>query len=145
MAQCGAGAQAGLPLHRDGSLLSFNVLLSRPDAFTGGGTRFPHLAACSDADAHAAESTADAAHADAAGVVRLRQGDALLHGGSALHAGEPVRSGRRLLLVGFVETTRRAQQQQPGQPGRHAAAASVAVAGPPGPGAASLAAAPAEG
>lgn len=102
-AQCADGGQAGLPLHRDGSLLSFNVLLSRPDAFRGGGTRFPHLARRDD------EVTADddaCAFADADGVVRPAQGDAVVHSGSALHAGEAVTAGTRLLLVGFVDSAR---------------------------------------
>jgi predicted 2-oxoglutarate/Fe(II)-dependent dioxygenase YbiX len=77
-------AQPGLALHRDGSLLSFNVLLSSPTDFVGGGTRFPHLAA----------------------IMRPARGDAVVHSGSAVHEGVPITDGHRVLVVGFVESTR---------------------------------------
>jgi hypothetical protein len=105
------GGQPGLPLHRDGSLLSFSVLLSRAHegAFAGGGTRFPHLAHADNDDddagcAHAGATSRDVA--DAHGVVRLAQGDACVHSGGVLHGGEAVTAGRRLLLVGFVDSAR---------------------------------------
>jgi hypothetical protein len=101
------GGQPGLPLHRDGSLLSFSVLLSRAHegAFAGGGTRFPHLAAA-DADASHDDAASPRRVADAHGVVRLGQGDACVHSGGVLHGGEAVTAGRRLLLVGFVDSVR---------------------------------------
>jgi len=77
-------AQPGLALHRDGSLLSFNVLLSSPTDFVGGGTRFPHIDA----------------------IMRPARGDAVVHSGSALHEGVPITDGTRLLLVGFVDSRR---------------------------------------
>ena len=77
--------QRELPLHMDGSLLSFSVLLSHPDDFAGGGTVFPHL---------------DGRR------VALEQGDACLHSGSVLHAGAPVTAGIRVILVGFIDTVR---------------------------------------
>ena len=48
--------------------------------------------------------------ADAAGVVRLAQGDACVHSGGVLHGGRRVTTGRRTLLVGFVDTVRDARQ-----------------------------------
>ena len=44
--------------------------------------------------------------ADAAGVVRLAQGNACVHSGGVLHGGRRVTAGRRTLLVGFVDTVR---------------------------------------
>lgn len=77
------GAQAGLARHTDGSVLSFNVLLNDPSEFTGGGTYFTHLGR--------AESTG--------------QGGCVLHDGKLEHAGVPITAGKRMLMVGFVETT----------------------------------------
>ena len=37
------GGQRALELHRDGSMLSFTLLLSEPTDFEGGGTYFAHL------------------------------------------------------------------------------------------------------
>jgi len=92
-------AQAGLELHRDGSLLSFNLLLSSPAAFAGGGTTFPSLT-----DAVAASLVG---RLDADGVTVTPQlGEAVVHPGGLLHGGRAVTSGTRLLLVGFVESVR---------------------------------------
>ncbi|GBG30965.1 Procollagen-lysine,2-oxoglutarate 5-dioxygenase 2 [Hondaea fermentalgiana] len=76
-----AGGQRELALHRDGSLLSFNVLLTPETSFEGGGTSFPAL-----------------------GTVHIRQGDAVVHDGKVLHAGAPVTRGERVILVAFVDT-----------------------------------------
>eukprot|EP00511_Aplanochytrium_stocchinoi_P010448 CAMPEP_0204872328 /NCGR_PEP_ID=MMETSP1348-20121228/37884_1 /ASSEMBLY_ACC=CAM_ASM_000700 /TAXON_ID=215587 /ORGANISM="Aplanochytrium stocchinoi, Strain GSBS06" /LENGTH=368 /DNA_ID=CAMNT_0052027127 /DNA_START=357 /DNA_END=1463 /DNA_ORIENTATION=- len=73
--------QNGLELHRDGALLSFNILLSEPSDFIGGGTFFQHLDA----------------------VVSTNKGDALAHDSQAMHAGNPIQHGGRIILVGFVE------------------------------------------
>ena len=116
-AQAAEGGQAELELHRDWSLLSFNVLLSRPDAFEGGGTVFPHLAAAGGGGA-----------ADAAGVVHLAQGDACVHGGGVLHGGRRVTAGRRTLLVGFVDSARDAGRG-PATCSTHAQAQAQAQAG----------------
>jgi len=108
-AQAAEGGQAALELHRDASLLSFNMLLSDSNTFTGGGTAFPHLARCSSAGEDSGAPGWGAAVADAGGVVRLAQGDACVHGGGVLHGGCAVTSGRRLLLVGFVDSRRDAR------------------------------------
>lgn len=83
-------------MHRDGSLLSFNVLLCSESEFQGGGTFLPHL--LQQEEAHCA------AHTD--GTVHILQGEACVHSGSALHAGAPITSGLRMVLVGFVESVR---------------------------------------
>ena len=74
-------AQASLPLHRDGSLLSFNILLNSAAAFDGGGTYFELL-----------DTT-----------YRGQQGDAVIHSGRLRHAGAEVTRGERYVLVGFVD------------------------------------------
>ena len=79
------GVQAGLARHTDGSVLSFNVLLNSAEEFVGGGTHFTHLGRA----------------------VTIEQGDCVLHDGKVEHAGVPITSGRRMLLVGFIETTDR--------------------------------------
>lgn len=77
-----AEGQRGLPNHRDGSLVSFNILLGDPKDFEGGGT---YLGEEFDA------------------TVRLeRSGDCLVHGGMIFHAGVPITRGYRHVLVGFL-------------------------------------------
>lgn len=78
----GADGQRGLRPHRDRSLLSFNVALSDPRAFDGGGTRIDALGGR---------------------IVRPRaQGDLVVHSGKLRHTGVPVTRGTRHILVGFV-------------------------------------------
>jgi hypothetical protein len=75
------GAQTSLALHRDGCLFSFNVLLNEAADFTGGGTVFPAL-----------------------GAVRGARGDCIIHDAKVLHGGADVTAGRRVVLVGFVDS-----------------------------------------
>lgn len=85
-----------LEAHRDGSLLSFTITLSDPDEFEGGGTFF-------DALPDVEPSTPVFCKG---GVVRpLRAGDGVLHSGKLLHGADVVRSGKRTVLVGFVEVS----------------------------------------
>ena len=72
--------QRGLAPHLDDSELSFNIALSDPDAFSGGGTSF--------------EATGQ--------TLRPQQGQMVSHFGRVFHAGEPVTSGTRHILAGFV-------------------------------------------
>jgi hypothetical protein len=58
------------------------VLLNDPAEFTGGGTYFDH---------------------PLDSVVNLDQGSVLVHSGRRRHAGVPIETGRRYLLVGFVD------------------------------------------
>jgi hypothetical protein len=37
--------------------------------------------------------------------VRIEQGGCVLHDGKVEHAGVPISSGRRMIMVGFIETT----------------------------------------
>jgi predicted 2-oxoglutarate/Fe(II)-dependent dioxygenase YbiX len=81
-AERGDAGQRGLQSHRDRSLLSFNIALSAPGSFDGGGTRI-----------------------DALGPEPVRptaQGDLVTHSGKLRHTGVPVTRGTRDVLVGFV-------------------------------------------
>ena len=79
----GEGQWAGLAPHRDGFLLSFSVLLSRPGVdFQGGGTRLASLGVCASPE---------------------RAGDVFMHSGKLLHSGEAITAGARFIMVGFVE------------------------------------------
>ncbi|ETI37706.1 hypothetical protein F441_16251 [Phytophthora nicotianae CJ01A1] len=75
------GERSELALHRDGSVLSFNILLNSVNDFTGGGTYF--------------DVTKRTVH--------ITQGDAAVHSGKVLHGGAPVMTGIRQILVGFLD------------------------------------------
>ena len=77
------GQQSGLARHTDGSVISFNVLLNPHAEFDGGGTHFTHLGRA----------------------VQIEQGGCVVHDGKVEHAGVPISRGKRMLMVGFVETT----------------------------------------
>lgn len=76
-----SGGQTALDIHRDGALVTFNILLSDPADFEGGGTFVEPLNK----------------------VVHLAQGFALLHCGHMRHGGQAISAGRRYLLVGFLD------------------------------------------
>jgi hypothetical protein len=98
-----------LELHRDGSLLSFTILLTPPDEFEGGGTEFDALRGKNvmvDDDKDCFELTNE-------GVIRPRQaGQAVFHSGKLLHGGHVLNKGERTVLVGFVDVM--ALNYQPG-------------------------------
>eukprot|EP00928_Gymnodinium_smaydae_P055480 TRINITY_DN39003_c0_g1_i1.p1 TRINITY_DN39003_c0_g1~~TRINITY_DN39003_c0_g1_i1.p1 ORF type:complete len:408 (+),score=68.68 TRINITY_DN39003_c0_g1_i1:138-1226(+) len=75
------GAQAGLALHRDGSIISFNILLNDPADFDGGGT-YIEVDDCT---------------------YSISQGDCFVHSGKLRHGGHPVTRGERYVLVAFVD------------------------------------------
>lgn len=80
--------------HRDGTLLSFTIVLNSPDEYEGGGTAFPAL---SDV-----ENTDDGVLRD--GVLKVRSpGEAVLHCGKILHGAHVVESGERTTITGFVD------------------------------------------
>ncbi len=68
-----------LQLHQDGSILSFQILLSDNSDFEGGGTYF-----------------------DDGLLYKLNIGDLFIHSGRSYHSGLPIYNGIRYLLVGFV-------------------------------------------
>ena len=78
-----ATQQASLGEHRDGSDISFIVLLNDPHGFEGGGTAFAEVEPCL--------------------VVAPRQaGDCVAFCGRQLHAGATVTQGIRYILAGFL-------------------------------------------
>eukprot|EP00980_Cylindrotheca_fusiformis_P008719 scaffold1868_cov193-Cylindrotheca_fusiformis.AAC.4 len=81
-----------LELHRDGTLLSFSLLLNSPDDFSGGGTFYDAL-----------RDVEPAGILHSGGVIRPNQGNAVLHCGKVLHGADVVTAGYRTVLVGFVD------------------------------------------
>lgn len=75
------GGQSELKKHRDGSTISFSILLNSCLEFQGGGTYFYALSRA----------------------IHARKGSIIFHCGKLKHAGKKIRSGRRYLLVGFVK------------------------------------------
>jgi len=76
-----AEGQNSVGIHRDGSVISFNILLNSSNEFDGGGTWFDHTK-----KTHTIE-----------------QGDVLVHSGKLRHAGTAITRGLRFILVGFVD------------------------------------------
>ena len=96
MVRYDAAGQDRLAAHTDDSELSFNLLLSDPSAFEGGGTRF-------EAAGEAAEPAETGEEAAEEGeTVRPARGEMLSHFGRLRHAGQPVLEGTRYILAGFV-------------------------------------------
>lgn len=82
-----------LEAHRDGSLVSFSLLLSPSSEFEGGGTFFEALRDVEPEGVLYPE-----------GVVRpARAGDLVMHSGKLLHGADIVTKGQRIILVGFVD------------------------------------------
>lgn len=82
-----------LEAHRDGSVVSFSLLLSSPEDFQGGGTFFEALRNV---------EPEGVLHPD--GVIRpARAGDLVMHSGKLLHGADVVTKGQRTILVGFVD------------------------------------------
>lgn len=81
-----------LTFHRDGSLISFTIVLCDSESYTGGGTEFDALKGMSDNEFLSN------------GVIRVQQpGQAVIHCGKILHGAHLVTSGARTTLTGFVE------------------------------------------
>jgi hypothetical protein len=91
------GGMDRLELHRDGSLLSFSLLLNDPNDFQGGGTFY---------DALRDVPRTPILH-DGGALRPLQVGDACLHCGKLLHGADVVTSGFRTVLVGFVNVAER--------------------------------------
>jgi hypothetical protein len=100
-------APDGVARHRDSSVLSFNVLLSLPTDFAGGGTLFPSMAAdtgeARSSDGGTGGSSRGSGDSEQVAPVMLGQGDAVLHSGKVEHEGVAVSAGTRYVLAGFVQ------------------------------------------
>ena len=136
-----------MPMHLDDSELSFNLLLSDPSDFEGGGTSFLAETAGSttaeidseigdeidgetdgktggkveaeiDGDDLEVDSEIDGViDAESGTVVRPRRGEMLSHFGRLFHSGVPVTRGTRYILAGFVGVESFASQWEVLRPG----------------------------
>ncbi|KAJ3332620.1 hypothetical protein HDU76_013662, partial [Blyttiomyces sp. JEL0837] len=112
--QTGKG-RTSLEAHTDGCLISFNISLSDVSEYEGGGTCF-----FDDVEGSVTKSGGGMGDADGAGagmqagknskvpsrIMRVDQGDCILHDSKILHGGQVVTKGTRLVCVGFVDTLR---------------------------------------
>lgn len=73
--------QSYLDFHKDGSIISFNILLN--DDFEGGGTIVRHKSG--------------------EALYESEKRDLFIHCGKVLHSGRKITSGRRYIIVGFIE------------------------------------------
>ena len=97
------GIMDRLDPHRDGSLLSFTVVLSESDSYDGGGTIFDALRDVDPND----HPEYDGILCDN-GVIRVQNpGDLVLHSGKLKHGGNVVTKGERTVMVGFVDVHER--------------------------------------
>jgi hypothetical protein len=98
-----------LELHRDGSLLSFSLLLNDPNHFEGGGTYYDALRYVdNDTENGSTNNIINNTVLFPGGAIRpSRAGDAVLHCGKILHGADTVTSGNRTVLVGFVDVHER--------------------------------------
>jgi hypothetical protein len=87
-----SGGQQGLNIHCDGSQFSFVIALNDKAEYEGGGTMFPNL------------SPDIMKKMDSNGnVFKLDIGDIIIFpGGVVPHASEPILSGKRYILAGFI-------------------------------------------
>ena len=73
------GNQNKLSPHKDGSFITFSILLSDTNDFEGGGTQFED------------------------GLIsKINQGDLLIHSSLITHSGVSITKGKRYILVGFI-------------------------------------------
>jgi hypothetical protein len=78
--------QNHLEFHRDGNLISFNILLNDISEFEGGGTII--------------RSTNNGKQEDK--LININKGDILIHSGKVMHSGNKITLGTRYIMVGFI-------------------------------------------
>lgn len=95
-----------LALHRDGSVISFTIVLSSPEDCEGGGTEFDAL---KDAIGPEYKEFEDVMQD---GVLKVqRPGHGVLHCGKIQHGAHIVANGERTTLTGFVEVDYRCRRE----------------------------------
>ena len=108
-----AGGQPGLGPHVDDSELSFNLLLSDPSGFEGGGTRFCDVP-LGEAEGETDEAESARRSGDREGsrgvTVRPGRGEVITHYGRLPHEGVPITRGTRYIVAGFVRCRPLAEQ-----------------------------------
>ena len=100
--------QPSLAVHRDETLLSFNVDLG--GSFDGGGTSFAQPVRVNEWRGRHGEVTAREVPQTQTAVCGAC-GDCLMHCGQLLHGGGAVTAGTRTILVGFVGEVMRSREQ----------------------------------
>ena len=101
--------QRSVGIHRDGSVISFNVLLNSENDFVGGGTFFEQDQVVQNNMITNKNNENDITTnllkmEDVYGkVYTIQRGDVLIHSGKLRHGGYEITNGKRMLLVGFVD------------------------------------------
>ena len=91
------GVMDRLNSHRDGSLISFTIVLSSPFDYEGGGTEFDALRDIGDNLSGLEDVLYD-------GVIKVRaSGEGVIHCGKIKHGVHTVTNGERITLTGFVD------------------------------------------
>ncbi|KAI8808153.1 hypothetical protein BJ742DRAFT_678272 [Cladochytrium replicatum] len=93
-----ATGQRSLGLHTDGCLISMNALINEGGEFEGGGTYFQRE---------------DRTYS-------MARGDVVVHDSALMHSGREILRGRRMVMVGFVESRRAERQKVVGSRGPRA-------------------------
>jgi hypothetical protein len=94
--------QRSVGIHRDGSIISFNILLNSENDFIGGGTFFEEDNNCI-VDNKVENKKLVSMEGVYGKVYTIQRGDVLVHSGKLRHGGYEIISGKRILLVGFVD------------------------------------------
>ena len=82
--------------HRDGSIISFTIVLSSPEDYEGGGTEFQALC-------NVGEEYDEYSNVLDNGVIKVRTaGEGVVHCGKIFHGAHVVKSGERTTITGFV-------------------------------------------
>ena len=97
----GTSVMDRLDPHRDGSIISFTIVLSSPEDYEGGGTEFQALCNCDDGgeeyDYDEYSNVLDN------GVIKVSTaGEGVIHCGKIFHGAHVVKMGERTTLTGFV-------------------------------------------
>ena len=101
--------QRSVGIHRDGSVISFNVLLNSENDFVGGGTFFEQdqvvqnnmiITKNNENDITTNLVKMEGVYGK---VYTIQRGDVLIHSGKLRHGGYEITNGKRMLLVGFVD------------------------------------------
>lgn len=100
----GQYAQTGLAPHTDGSLISFNILINSPDDYEGGGTFFYTESLVNNNNNNKKDGIL---------IKPSNTGDCVIHCGKTMHQGVDITKGKRMIIVGFIETIETIKNDEP--------------------------------
>ncbi|CAO3636020.1 unnamed protein product [Cunninghamella blakesleeana] len=116
----GPFAQTGLAPHTDGSLISFNILINSPNDYEGGGTFFYVESSESSLNPSSSNNTTTNSNTTTNNnntkgnnnmetkkgtlIKPSNTGDCVIHCGKTMHQGVDITKGKRMIIVGFIET-----------------------------------------